>query len=106
MAEKRRARRGNPTKYDPDIHPVLVRSLARTGFTVEEIAEKLQVSKSTLYEWRRRHPDLSDALKEGRDFAAGLVEDALYKSALGFKRKTIRRVKMADGSTRVEETVE
>lgn len=106
MAEKKRARRGNPTKYDPDIHPALVRSLARTGFTAEEIAAKLQVSKSTLYEWRRRHPELSDALKEGRDFADGMVEDALYKAALGFKRKTVRRVRAADGSQRVEETVE
>lgn len=42
-------RRGNPTKYDPDVHSTVARGLARTGFTLDEIAAKLQVSKSTLY---------------------------------------------------------
>ena len=87
MAEKRRARRGSPTKYDPDVHPIVARGLARTGFTVEEIAAKLQASKSTLYAWRSAHPEFSDALKEGRDFADSMVEDALYKAACGFTRK-------------------
>lgn len=57
MAEKRRVRRGNPTKYDPDIYPVVMRGLARTGFTAEEIAAKLQVGRTMLYRWRDAPPN-------------------------------------------------
>lgn len=106
MAEKKQGRkRGNQTKYDPDIHPTLVRGLARSGYTSVEIAEKLQVSKSTLYKWRQKYPELRDSLKEGRDFADNMVEDALYKSALGFRRKTIKKRKTPQGVT-IEEVQE
>lgn len=105
MAEKKQARRGHPTKYDPDVHPVIVRSLARTGYTADEIAEKLRVARSTLFRWRDAHPELRDALKEGRAFADGMVEDALYKAACGFTRKTVRKRKTPQGIT-VEEVLE
>lgn len=89
-----------PTRYDPDVHVALARSLARTGFTIDEIAEKLQVGRTTLYRWRKEHPEFRDALKEGRDFADGMVEEALYKAALGFTRRTVRNEKGPDGSIR------
>lgn len=106
MAEKKQGRkRGKPTKYDPDIHPTLVRGLSRTGYSGKEIAEKLQVAESTLYSWKKKHPELAEALKEGRDFADNMVEDALYKSALGFRRKNVKKRKTPQGVT-IEEVQE
>ena len=75
----------------------LVRSLARTGYTIDEIAERLQVGRTTVYRWRDAHPEFRNALKEGKDFADGMVEDALYKSALGFTRTTMREERDAEG---------
>lgn len=106
MEMKGRSRRGNPTKYDASLHVPLVRGLAREGFTVEEIAEKLQVSKRTIYNWGERHPEFLHALKEGRALADYRVEDALYKRALGFTRRTVREEEGDRGSKTVTVTEE
>lgn len=71
------------TKYDPD-KLVLVEGWARDGLTDEQIAHNLGITRQTLSEWKTRHPDIADALKRGKEVVDREVENALYKSALGF----------------------
>lgn len=57
---------------------------ARDGLIDEQIATNVGVSYSTFKEWKKRFPDFSAALKKGKDVVDREVENALYKSAVGF----------------------
>jgi hypothetical protein len=72
---------GRPSKFD-DIDLDQVRELALEGKTDEEVAAKLEVSRSTLALWKTRHPEFSDALKAWKDQADDAVELSLYGKAL------------------------
>lgn len=93
-----------PSKYDADKHVPWVRSLARQGLTVAEIAEELGVAKSTLCLWVKDDPALSDALNEGRGYADSKVEDSLYSLALGRSTTETKQVigVNQDGAAEVE----
>lgn len=57
---------------------------ARDGLTDEQIATNMGISAATLYNWKRDHLEIFDALKDGKDVADRQVENALFKSALGY----------------------
>ena len=83
---------GRPSKFVAEYHIPWVRSLARRGLTVEEIAREVGVARSTMIKWVAENPELSVALNEGRGTADSKVEDSLYKKALGYtvtEKKTI-----------------
>lgn len=58
---------------------------ARNGLTNEQIASNLGVNRDTLYAWKKKYPDISDALKKGKEVVDIQVENALLKRALGYK---------------------
>lgn len=75
-------------KYGPWLEPeglMLVAAWARDGLTDELIAEKIGITRSTLYEWKKRFPDISDALKKGKEVVDVQVENALLDNALGYE---------------------
>lgn len=57
---------------------------ARDGLTDEQIAEKINVSPSTLYEWKKKYSEISESLKRGKEIVDIQVENALLKRALGY----------------------
>lgn len=64
--------------------------------TVEQIAQKLGVSRSTLYTYANKHPELDEALKAG---CSGLVQDlksALKKRALGYEVEETETIETRD----------
>ena len=63
---------------------LLLQAWARDGLTDEQISEKMDIVKSTLYEWKKKFPDISEALKKGKEVVDIQVENALLKRALGF----------------------
>lgn len=58
---------------------------ARDGLTDEQIAENMGIRRPTLYDWKKKHPDISDTLKKGKEVVDLQVENALLKRALGYK---------------------
>jgi DNA-binding XRE family transcriptional regulator len=58
---------------------------ARDGLTNEQIAQNIGINPDTLYTWMKRFPDISESLKRGKEVVDRLVENALLKSALGFR---------------------
>lgn len=58
---------------------------ARDGLTNEQIAENMGIGLSTLYEWQKRYPEFSDALKTSKEVVDLHVENALLKRALGYE---------------------
>ena len=61
-----------------------VEGLARDGLTDAQIAGKIGITTTTLYEWQNRFPAFSDALKRGKAPVDQEVENALLKRAKGY----------------------
>ena len=57
---------------------------ARNGLTDEQIAANIGCACSTLYDWKGKYSEISEALKRGKDIVDIQVENALLKRALGY----------------------
>lgn len=57
---------------------------ARDGLTDEQIATNMGISVASLYNWKRDHLEIFEALREGKEVVDRQVENALLKSALGY----------------------
>lgn len=64
---------------------ILIESWAREGLTNEQIAKNIGINTDTFYTWRKKYPDISEALKKGKAPIDFEVENALLKRALGFE---------------------
>lgn len=69
---------------------MLIECWSRDGYTIEDIANKIGVDKKTLYDWRSQYPEIEAALRNGREIIDYKVENALLKSALGYKKKEVK----------------
>lgn len=83
---------------------MLLECWARDGYTFEDIANKIGISYSALRKWRKEYPDIDKALKAGREITDYKVENALLKSALGYKTKEVKVTTIIRGG-RVIETI-
>lgn len=63
---------------------------ARDGLTDEQIAKNIGCHVSTLYDWKDKYSDISEALKKGKEVVDVEVENALLKKAMGTTTKTIQ----------------
>lgn len=89
--------RGAKGKYEEWLTPdglKRVESWARDGLTDKQIAANIGISETSLKTWKKRFPAISDALKKGKGPVDFEVENALYKSALGFTITVKRPVKL------------
>ena len=51
-----------------------------------------------MYEWIKKHPDINDAIKKGRQPLTVELEDALYKAGLGYDfEETVEEMYEEDG---------
>lgn len=57
---------------------------ARDGFRKTDIAKKMGISESTLYEYIKKYPEISEAIKRGKEPIDFQVENAMLKRALGY----------------------
>lgn len=73
----------------------LIEGWARDGLIDEQIAANIGITTTTLYDWKKKYADFSDALKKGKETSDYEVENALYKSATGYEyeeRKEVQEV--------------
>jgi transcriptional regulator with XRE-family HTH domain len=78
---------------------------AREGLTDEQIAGKMGISSSTLYAWKRKHSDISEALKKGKEVADFQVENSLFKKATGYEYIEEKTEINATGDERITRTI-
>lgn len=69
---------------------------ARNGLTDEQIAKNIGISRSTLNEWKKRYPDISDTLKKNKDVVDIQVENALLAKALGISKTVKKPIKVKE----------
>ena len=71
-------------KYQRWLEPdglTLLEGWARDGLTDEQIAKNCGCNAGTLYEWKKKYPEISEALKKGKEVVDFEVENALLQSA-------------------------
>lgn len=99
-------------KYHEWIEPdglLKLEAWARDGLVDEQIAENIGIATSTLYEWKKKFPEITEALKKGKEVVDIQVENALLKRAMGYSYKEIVREPVLDketGETRMVVTKE
>lgn len=72
-------------------------SWARDGLTDEQLAERMNITPSTLYEWKKRYSEISETLKKGKEIVDIQVENALLKRALGYSYEEVKIEETTDG---------
>lgn len=92
------------TEWLEEDNLMLLECWARDGYTFQDIANRIGISISTLRMWRGQYPEIDSALKKGREIIDYKVENALLKSALGYKTKEVK-VTTTIRSGKVVETV-
>lgn len=74
-------------KYQKWLTPeglTLLEGWARDGFTDKQIADRLKITSSTLYDWKKKYPEISEAIKKGKEIIDYEVESALQKKCTGY----------------------
>lgn len=85
---------------------ILLESWARDGYTIQDIATRVGVSQQQFRVWMNKYPEIKKAVNNGRELVDYKVENALLKSALGYKTREVKvTAKIKDGKV-VEETKE
>ena len=72
----------------------LLQGWARDGLKDIDIARKMGISTGTLYDWKNKFPNFSEALKKGKEIVDIEVEDSLLKRAKGYTVDLIKTFKV------------
>lgn len=89
-SEKKTKNKCIATEWLEEDNLMLLECWARDGYTFQDIANRIGISISTLRAWRAQYPEIDEALKKGREIIDYKVENALLKSALGYKTKEVK----------------
>lgn len=57
---------------------------AELGLTDAQISKNIGISRSTLSQWKLDFQDIADTLRDSKEVADSIIENALYKSAIGY----------------------
>ena len=88
--EEKRLNNCSATEWLEEDNLMLLECWARDGYTFRDISNKIGVGSNTLTTWRKKYPEINEALKKGREIIDYKVENALLKSALGYKTRDVK----------------
>lgn len=74
---------GRPTDYRPEFARIAA-AMCKMGATDCELAHEFGVSTFTIWNWRSKYEDFSNALKEGKDAFDDRIERSLAMKACGY----------------------
>lgn len=63
---------------------ILLKAWAMDGLTDEQIAKNIGINRTTLYEWKKKYPDIDNALKKGKTIYDVEAEQNLHKVGQGY----------------------
>jgi hypothetical protein len=79
---------GRPTKYKPE-YAEQARKLCALGATNAQLADFFDVAISTVSLWMVQYKDFSDAVKVPKAEADQMVEQSLYRRAMGYEHDEV-----------------
>ena len=77
-------RKGRYEEWLTEENLLRVQGWAMDGLSDKQIAGNMGISLTTYYDWKNNFPKFADAVKNGKDIVDRMVENALFKSALGY----------------------
>lgn len=80
---------GRPPKYKKEFVKQAMK-LCELAATDEDLAEFFEVNVDTIYDWKKKHREFSDAIAAAKLNADARVEKALYQRAIGYERKAVK----------------
>jgi len=98
-----KTKRGKYHEWLTDEGLIKIEGWAMDGLSDEQIAHNIGIVPSTLYEWKKKYSEISEALKKGKEIIDRQVENALLKRALGFEYEETKKIqeKDANGKDRI-----
>jgi len=73
------------TKYKDEITDRKVFLLARDkGLNKKQLAKAIGITEETFYIWIKKYPTFSESIKKGQELSIENVENAMYRSAMGY----------------------
>lgn len=79
---------GRPSSYKEEFASQ-AEMLCRLGATDKELAAFFKVAVSTLNLWKKRHPEFSESLKQGKMLSDAEVADKLFRRATGYSHPDV-----------------
>ena len=77
-------------KWLEDDNLLLLEAWARDGYTLTDIARRIGINLDTLVLWKKKYEPIKEALSIGKELVDYKVENALLKSALGYRTKDVK----------------
>ena len=69
------AKMGRPTIYDSSVHDQLVLDYMDEGLSIVQVCRKLEIGRTTIYEWAKNNPDtFGTLLTRARDYGEAYWE--------------------------------
>lgn len=83
-----------------------IKGMAREGMIDQDIAANMGIHPDTLWKWKKKYPDILNAINEGRRPAVEEIVDTLYKAAKGYYAEDVdtRITQTPDGKEKKEVT--
>lgn len=106
---KKKSNAGRKGLYKEWLEPdnlIRLEGWARNGLTDEQIAHNIGITTTTLYDWKKKYPQFAEAVKRGKEVVDILVENALLKSAMGYKFNEVVQERIYNPETGESEIVE
>lgn len=69
----------------------LLECWARDGLSDEQLAHNMKINVSTLYDYLKKYPKISEAIKKGKEVVDYEVENALLKRATGYEYEEVQQ---------------
>ena len=73
---------GRPTNYEPEYGEEIIAIMSK-GFSLVAAASQVGVGRSTVYEWKDRHPDFAKMLEIAQASRQYILEEDLLKAKEG-----------------------
>jgi transposase-like protein len=84
---------GRPTDYRPEMCEQ-VQQWVQDGIVNHEIAARLGIVESTLYDWKNTFPEFAEAFEIGHHYRHQNVKNSLYKKCNGFEYDEVTKERM------------
>lgn len=95
--------RGKYHEWLTDEGLTLLKDWAMDGLTDEQIAENMGITARTLYNWKRDHFQIFQALKKGKAYADAKVKQSLFDlTQPKFYEEEFKEIRVSDDGTRTE----
>ena len=87
---KEKSKRGRPSAYEAEYHNKVAHAMARAGLSEDVIASEMGISRTTMFDWKKKYPDFLDAITAGKELADSIVEASLYQRATGYNYRAVK----------------